>query len=94
MAKDILTGPQKELFSSNGLIVVENYASTARAFWAKSQALYRTYWLANDGWEMTGLLSFIPRFLTDGLYNKFYAHRHQFKLKLPQDMIPKERILD
>lgn len=92
-ARDILIGPQKELIHSNGLILVENYTSTEREFWVKLQALYRAHWLVEDGWELTGLLSFIPSLISDPIYDQFSAHRHQFKMKLPQE-IPQDRILE
>lgn len=93
MAQDILAGPQKELLRSNGLVVVENYHSTNREFWVRAQALYRTYWLAGDGWEFTGLLCFFPSFLVDFFYGKRGVHKHQFKIKLPDNPIPQDRIL-
>lgn len=93
MARDILTGPQKPLLEANSLIIVENYASTHREFWARFQALYRAYWLVKDGWELTGMFCYIPSWIGDYFYQSFAAHRHQFKLKIPKDSIPQDRIL-
>jgi predicted DCC family thiol-disulfide oxidoreductase YuxK len=93
MSKDILSGPQKHLAQGNGLIVVENYLSTNREFWIRSQAIYRAYWLVGDGWELSGLLCFIPNFLGDFLFRKRGVHRHQFKIKIGENPIPQDRIL-
>jgi len=92
-ARDILTGPQKKLLDANSLVLVENYASTDREFWVRSQAIFRIYWLADNGWEILGLLCFLPSCIGDLFYRWVAAHRHQFKLKMPEDPGPKDRFL-
>jgi predicted DCC family thiol-disulfide oxidoreductase YuxK len=94
MAKDLLTGPQKELMQANSLILVENYQSTERQFWIRSHALYRVYWLAGNGWWIVGCLSFlIPKWLGDAVYRWVAEHRHQFKLQMPESAVPPDRLL-
>ncbi len=92
-AKEILTGPQKPLLRANSLVLVENYDSTSRKFWIRSQAIFRIYWLAESGWGLLGLLSFLPPFLGDLLYKKVAQHRHQFKFKIPDKPVPESRLL-
>ncbi len=93
-AKNVLSGPQTPLRHLNSLILVENYQSTMRNFWSRSRAIFRIYWLIGGIWAILGLLSLLPGWLgSDLLYRLFAAHRHQFKLKIPTDPIPKERLL-
>jgi len=92
-AEEILTGPQKVLKNANSLIVVENYASTERRFWTRSHAIFRIYWLAGSGWGLLGIFSFLPRWCGDFFYDWFAAHRHQFKLKIPNQPGPSNRFL-
>ncbi|HSX25658.1 MAG TPA: DUF393 domain-containing protein [Chlamydiales bacterium] len=92
-AKDILTGPQQPLRHANSLVLVENYESTDREFWIRSQAVFRIYWLLGGAHAYLGLLSFLPSFLGDPIYNWFAAHRHQFKLKMPEEPGPEDRFL-
>lgn len=92
-AQDILVGPQKPLARANSLILVENYLSTERVFWTCSQAIFRIYWLSGNGWGLVGILSYLPAQICNFFYRKFANHRHQFKLKIPQDPGPKERFL-
>src|SRR5262249_55536567 len=92
-AKEILTGPQKPLLKANSLVLVENYDSTGRKFWIRSQAITRIYWLAESGWGLVGVLSFLPRFVGDWIYRKVAEHRHQFRLKMEEKPVPRERLL-
>ncbi len=92
-AADILVGPQAALKTANSLILVEDYQSTERSFWMRSRAVLRIYWLIGNGWGLLGIFSFFPGGFGDFLYRKFASHRHQFKLKMPQDPGPKERFL-
>jgi predicted DCC family thiol-disulfide oxidoreductase YuxK len=93
MAEDLFTGPQLSLKKANSLVLVENYESTDRQFWIRFHAIYRTYWLAGNGWWLLGWLSFIPQWLGDFFYRWIAAHRHQFKLYMPQDPVPQDRLL-
>ncbi|HSX38594.1 MAG TPA: DUF393 domain-containing protein [Chlamydiales bacterium] len=92
-AQTILTGPQKELLKLNSIIVAENYESTARRFWVRSHAILRIYWLIGNGWRLLGIFFFLPNWMGDLLYNWVLAHRHQFKLKIPDQIGPEERFL-
>ena len=91
-SRDILIGPQEPLKKANSLILVEQYQSTERRFWIRSKAVLRTYWLIGNGWGLIGIFSFLPGFFCDALYRWLAAHRHQFKLKMPQEG-PKDRFL-
>ena|SRR5262245_58318945 len=92
-AKEVLSGPQKPLLSINSLVLAENYQSTERRFWIRSHAIFRIYWLVGDGWGLVGILCFLPSWLGDFLYNWFAAHRHQFKLRIPEPIEPRDRFL-
>lgn len=92
-ARFILIGPQAPLRKAQSLILVENYQSTAREFYTRSRALFRIYWHAGRWWACLGALSFLPCWLGDTLYQWLAAHRHQFRLKMPQEPGPKERFL-
>ena len=92
-AKEILTGPQIGLKNANSLIFAENYRSTERRFWIRSHAMFRIYWLVGNGWGFIGVLSFLPKWIGDPFYNWFAAHRHQFKLKIPQASGSPDRFL-
>ncbi len=92
-ARGILAGPQKSLKSSNSLVLAENYQSTERRFWIRSHAIFRIYWLAGNGWGLVGILSFLPRWLGDFFYHWVAAHRHQFKLQIPETITPADRFL-
>lgn len=92
-AREILIGPQAHLKGANSLVLVENYDSTDRKFWVESRAVLRIYWLIGNGWGLIGIFSFLPAFIGDFIYRWFAAHRHQFKLKMPEDPGPKERFL-
>lgn len=91
-ADEILTGPQEALKRANSLILVENYQSTERKFWSASRAVLRIYWLVG-GWGIIGIFCFVPGFIGDPIYRWVAAHRHQFKLKMPDQPGPKERFL-
>jgi predicted DCC family thiol-disulfide oxidoreductase YuxK len=91
-ASEILIGPQAALKKANSLVLVENYQSTHRRFWIRSKAIFKAYWLIGNGWGLIGVLSFLPSGLGDFFYRWFAAHRHQFKLKMPQGG-PDERFL-
>lgn len=90
-AKDLLTGPQKPLVHANSLVLVENYQSTEREFWIRSQAIFRIYWLL--GSRILGSLCFLPGWLGDIVYKWVAEHRHQFKIKMPHEPGPKDRFL-
>lgn len=92
-AHKILTGPQESLKKANSLVLAENYDSTDRKFWIRSRAVFRIYWIVGHGWELLGILSFLPGWIGDYLYRSFAAHRHQFKLKIPEEPGPKDRFL-
>ena len=92
-ASSILTGPQGPLKSANSLVLVENYDSTERKFWLRSRAVFRMYWLVGNGWGLIGILSFLPGYVGDFFYDRFAAHRHQFKLKMPNPPGPQDRFL-
>ena len=91
-AQKILIGPQAPLKKANSLVLAENYRSTERGFWIRSKAVLRIYWLTGDGWGLIGIFSFLPGFIGDLFYRWFAAHRHQFKLQMPQEG-PKDRFL-
>jgi predicted DCC family thiol-disulfide oxidoreductase YuxK len=91
--RQVLAGPQKALRSSNSIVLAENYRSTTRRFFIKSHAIFRIYWLVGNGWGLVGLLHFLPSFLGDFFYDWFAAHRHQFKLKIPEAIEPRDRFL-
>ncbi len=91
-ANEILTGPQEPLKRANSLILVENYQSTERKFWSESRAVLRIYWLVG-GWGIIGIFCFVPSFVGDPIYRWVAAHRHQFKLKMPDQPGPRERFL-
>ncbi|MBU6382813.1 MAG: DUF393 domain-containing protein [Verrucomicrobia bacterium] len=91
-AQDILTGPQARLKKANSLVLVENYQSTERKFWIESKAALRIYWLVG-GWGIIGIFSFLPRQIGDPIYRWVAAHRHQFKLRIPDQPGPQERFL-
>lgn len=92
-ARDILIGPQKPLVKANSLVLVEDYQSTTRKFWVRSRAIFRIYWLVGNGWGWIGILSFLPSFLGDLFYKWFANHRHQFKIKMPHEPWPQDRLL-
>lgn len=92
-ADDILIGPQLNLRKANSLVLVENYQSTERKFWIRSRAILRIYWLVGNGWGLFGIFSFFPGFIGDFFYRWLAKHRHQFKLKMPDQPVPKNRLL-
>ena len=92
-AKKILIGPQAHLASAQSVILVENYLSDQRRFYIRSKAIFRTYWLMGGWRKVIGIFGFLPCGILDGLYKFFAMHRHQFKLKMPQEIGPKERLL-
>lgn len=92
-AQEMLTGPQGYLKKANSLVLVEDYQSTERKFWIESKAILRIYWLTGNGWGLLGIFSFFPSFIGDFIYRWFAAHRHQFKLKMPDEPGPKNRFL-
>lgn len=92
-ANDVLSGPQAELKNANSVVLIENYQSTGREFWIRSQAVFRIFWLTGHGWGIIGILCFLPGKLGDIVYRYFAEHRHQFKLDIPEDPGPKERFL-
>lgn len=91
-AQEILIGPQAPLRKANSLVLVEDYQSTERRFWVRSRAILRIYWLTGNGWGVIGVLSFLPGWIGDLLYRWLAAHRHQFKLKMPEEQ-PRDRFL-
>lgn len=92
-ARAILTGPQSGLKKCNSIVFAEDYQSTHRRFWTRSHAIFRIYWLVGNGWGLVGILSFLPSWIGDFFYNWFAAHRHQFKLRIPETIEPKDRFL-
>ena len=91
-AQEILVGPQSPLKNANSIVLVENYESTERRFWIESKAIFRTYWLVG-GWGILGIFCFLPSGISDFFYRWFAAHRHQFKLKMPEKPGPENRFL-
>lgn len=91
-AGEILIGPHAFLRKANSLVLVEHYQSTHRRFWVESRAILRIYWLIK-GWGIVGIFSFLPGFLGDWVYRWVAAHRHQFKLRIPEAPGPQERFL-
>lgn len=92
-AKRVLTGPHKWMLKANSIVLIENYESTGREFWVRSKAVLRIFWLNGNGWGLIGCLSFLPTKIGDAIYRFFAEHRHQFKLKIPNEPGPKERFL-
>lgn len=92
-AAEVLTGPQRPLAFANSLVLAENFRSTERRFWIRSRAICRIHWLAGNGWGLIGIFSFLPNWIGDFFYNWLAAHRHQFKLKMPGELGPRERFL-
>jgi len=92
-ASRILSGPNHSLSKANSLVLAEHYDSTHRRFWIRSHAIFRVYWLVDKGWRLVGILSYLPAWLGDFFYNWLAAHRHQFKLKMPDVLEPAERFL-
>jgi len=92
-AKNVLTGPQAPLKKANSLVLVENYDSTSRDFYIRSKAVLRIYWLVGNGWGLVGILNFLPGVIGDFFYCYLASHRHQFKLKMPDEPGPKDRFL-
>ena len=92
-ASELLVGPQKDLKKENTLILVEEYQSTERTFRIRSNAILRMYWLVGNGWGLVGVLSFLPACIGDVFYRCVANHRHQFKLKMPRELGPKDRFL-
>ena len=89
----LLSGPQRSLLNVNSLVFIENYQSTMRRFWIRSHAIYRIYWLIGNGWGLIGCLSFLPQWLGDFFYRWLAEHRHQFKLYMPEEAVPEDRLL-
>ena len=92
-AQEVLTGPQTKLKSMNSIVLAEDYESTGRKFWVRSHAIFRIYWLVGNGWGLIGILSFLPNWIGDFFYNWIAAHRHQFKLQIPEALEPADRFL-
>lgn len=90
-ASDILVGPQEALRRANSLVLVENYQSTKRNFWIRSKAILRIYWLIGGKWRFLGVFAFFPGWIGDLFYRWVANHRHQFKLKMPNETRPKNR---
>jgi predicted DCC family thiol-disulfide oxidoreductase YuxK len=94
IARDVLSGPQKPLLHANSIVLVENFRSTEREFWIRSQAILRIYWLLGGKRKVIGSLCFVPSWLGDLIYRYVAAHRHQFKLKISKAPGSKDRFLD
>ncbi len=92
-AEDLLTGPQQKLKGAHSLVLVENYNSTERIFWARAHAMFRVYWLSGNGWGLVGALSFLPRWFGDYFYTQFGSHRHQYHLYFSERPGPSDRFL-
>ena len=92
-AKAILTGPLAFYRKANTVVLLENYQSTEREFWIRSQSILRVYWLLGNGWKIIGWLCFLPAWVGDLFYSWVANHRHQFKLKPMQEIGPSERFL-
>ena len=92
-AKEILIGPQEPLTRAQSVVLVENYQSTKRCFYVRSRAIFRIYWIVKHGWELLGILSFLPCWFSDIFYRWLAAHRHQFKLKMKKEPGPQDRFL-
>ncbi len=92
-AEEILGGPQTSLKKANSLVVVENWRSTDRDFWIRSQAIFRIYWLIGGQWKILGWLCFVPPFIGDFFYRWLSEHRHQFKMTPDREIGPEDRFL-
>ena len=92
-AQAILTGPNERYREMNSLVLVENYSSTMRQFYARSKATLRIYWFLGSKWRLVGCLAYLPGWTSDFFYTKLAEHRHQFKIKLTQEIGPAERFL-
>ena len=92
-AKDILAGPNASLRKIGSLVLVENFTSTERRFSIRFKAISRIYWHIGHGWGLIGFFSFFPSCPFDWLYRQFAEHRHQFKLRIPDALRPKDRFL-
>ena len=92
-AKEVLSGPQKPLTRAQSIVLVENYQSDEREFYIRSRAIYRIYWIVGGKYKLLGLLSFLPCWISDFFYRQLAAHRHQFKLPMPEEPGPQDRFL-
>ncbi|MDE3045184.1 MAG: DUF393 domain-containing protein [Verrucomicrobiota bacterium] len=92
-ATHILHGPLASYGQMNSLVLIENYRSTGRSFWIRSRALLRIYWLIGGEWKLLGMFSFLPGWIGDFFYRWLAEHRHQFKIKMPQEPGPANRFL-
>ncbi len=89
----ILHGPLEKYTRANSLVLIENYQSTEREIWVRSQVMMRIYWLVGNGWGLFGWLSFLPAWLGDRFYRDLANHRHQFKLKMNEEAVTSDRFL-
>ncbi len=92
-AKHILSGPNERYAHMNSLIFLENYQSTNREFWTRSQAILRVYWIIGGKWALIGWLSFFPCWIANFFYRWVANHRHQFKFRPMHEIGPKDRFL-
>lgn len=92
-AEEVLGGPQSFLKKANGPVIIEQWQSTDRRFWDRSQTMLRVYWLLGGQWKLYGWLSFIPSFIGNFFYDQLSAHRHQFRLRPDREIGPEERFL-
>lgn len=89
-AQKILTGPLAFYANANSVVLLENYESTDREFFIRAQAALRIYWLMG---KFLGIFAFLPSWMTDPFYRKIAEHRHKFKLKYADEIVPKDRFL-
>jgi len=92
-AARILVGPLESYRHVNSLVLLEQYQSSARRFWIRSRAVFRTYWLTGGQWTLLGIFSFLPGCFGDFFYRWLAEHRHQFKLRMPKEPWPADRFL-
>lgn len=90
-AQEILVGSRASLRNSDSLVLVENYRSSPRHFWIRSQAVLRIYWLIGGVWKVPGLFSFLPSFLGDFVYRFVARNRHRIGSSLQE--LPSDRLL-
>ena len=92
-ADQILIGPQTNLRNANSLILLENYQSTERKFSIEARAIFRIYWILGGWHKLIGIFAFFPTCLGDWVYRYIAAHRHEYKLNVPENPVPDERFL-
>ena len=76
-AASYLTDLPPEMRFTDSLILIENYRTFPRVYMLGKGAL-RILWLLGFPWMILGLLSFLPGWMFDWLYELVAANRHRF----------------